>query len=802
VGDAKHLTFFEMLGNFSLGDYFKREAIQWAWEFVTQSLGLPRQRLWVTIYLDDDEAFDYWREVGLPEERVIRFGDEENFWGPAGDTGPCGPCSEIHYDHGEGVGCARPECGPNCDCSRFSEIWNLVFTQYDQQSDGSRIPLPNPNIDTGMGLERTAAAMQGVTSVYDTDLFIPLIELVGDLTGKRYGKDEATDRAMRVVAEHARAITFLIGDGVLPSNEGRGYVLRRVLRRAALFGRKLGMEEQFLGSLAETVIGNMSCVYPEIKQERKFILSTIAAEEMRFDQTLNVGLNLLDGFVEEAKSNGKDSISGMDIFKLYDTYGFPKELTAEIAAENGLSVDLEGFEQEMERQRERARAAQKVSLDTFITYSVPDQAECKFIDNKLSHSSTVEWFKYSDQSLQLVCHGQEVNMVIKETPFYGEMGGQVGDAGEIRGPRGRIVVANTIRTAKGTIVHQGEVAEGEISVGDTVTAKVDAERRLDIARNHTATHLLQAALREVLGDRVRQAGSLVDPDHLRFDFAHPSAVIKEELSQIQHIVNEKIRQNLKVTASNMPYQQALDRGALAFFEEQYGEEVRLLEIGKPPISAELCGGTHVKATGEIGFLHIVDESSIGAGLRRIEAITGRGAETYIDKQLSIIDEVAEDLKASPSEIKSRIAALHSEIDTERKRALVLERELSKNTVGSLLGEVVTINGIPVLTARVPASNMEALRQTGDMIKDSLKSILVVLGAVYGDQANFVAMLTPDLVKKGLHAGEIVKQVAQITGGRGGGRAEMGQGGGKDINKLDNALGLVRDLVVKHGDSGT
>jgi alanyl-tRNA synthetase len=690
VGDAKHLTFFEMLGNFSVGDYFKREAIQWAWEFVTQRLGLPRQRLWVTIYLDDDEAFNYWREVGLPEERVIRFGDEENFWGPAGDTGPCGPCSEIHYDHGNAIGCGSPDCGPNCDCSRFSEIWNLVFTQYDQQNDGSRIPLPKPNIDTGMGLERTAAAMQGVTSVYDTDLFIPLIELIGDLTGKRYGKDEATDRAMRVVAEHARAITFLIGDGVLPSNEGRGYVLRRVLRRAALFGRKLGLEEQFLGSLAETVIGNMSRVYPELKQERRFILSTIAAEEMRFDQTLNVGLNLLDGIIplkkeaaqaidvekegwrtvasqasQEADDNKfnvlasmivpmlialggklalratsldltsvvalgmqtalmpihnklekleKDlrhatrasirdvldeglkelersilTISGEETFLLYDTYGFPKELTAEIAAENGLSVDLEGFEAEMEHQRKRARAAQKINVDTLLVYSNLAQAECKFIDNKLSHSSTVEWLQYSDQSLQLVCHGQEVNMIIKETPFYGEMGGQVGDVGEILGPRGRIVVANTIRTAKGTIVHQGEVVEGEISVGDTVKAHVNRERRQDIARNHTATHLLQSALREVLGGHVRQSGSLVDPDHLRFDFAHPSALTKKELSQIQRIVNEKIRQNLKVTASNMPYQQALDNGALAFFDEQYGEEVRVLEIGKPPVSAELCG---------------------------------------------------------------------------------------------------------------------------------------------------------------------------------------------------------------------
>jgi len=652
-----------------------------------------------------------------------------------------------------------------------------------------------------MGLERTAAAMQEATSVYDTDLFVPLIELVGDMTGKKYGEDEATDRAIRVVAEHARAITFLIGDGVLPFNVGRGYVLRRVLRRAALFGRKLGMEEQFLGTLAQAVIAQMGSTYPELKRGQENILNTIAAEEMRFDQTLNVGLNLLDGFVEETKSNGKDSISGKDIFKLYDTYGFPKELTAEIAAENGLSVDLEGFEAEMERQRGRARIVP--GKTSFTGTGKLQVLPTLFIGYKsLRRDTQVTALTVDGKAIESVEQGQEVVVYLSETPFYGEMGGQVGDTGEITGPRGRFAVINSISPIPNVIIHQGNVVEGEISVGDTVKAHVNRERRQDIARNHTATHLLQSALREVLGGHVRQSGSLVDPDHLRFDFAHPSAVTEEELSQIQHKVNEKIRQNFKVTASNMPYQQALDRGALAFFEEQYGDEVRVLEIGKPPISTELCGGTHVKATGEIGYFHVVDESSIGAGLRRIEAVTGRGAESYIDMQLSIIDEVAEDLKASPSEIKSRIAALHSEIDTERKRALALERELSKNAVGSLLGDVVTINGIPVLTARVPASNMEALRQTGDLIKDSLESIFVVLGAVYGDQANFVAMLTPDLVKKGLHAGEIVKQVAQVTGGRGGGRAEMGQGGGKDINRLDNALNLVRDLVTKHGDSGT
>lgn len=814
VGNAKHLTFFEMLGNFSVGDYFKREAIQWAWEFVTQRLKLSQQRLWVTIFLDDDEAFDYWQEVGFPKERILRFGEEDNFWGPAGETGPCGPCSELHYDLGEGIGCGRPDCGPNCECGRFIEIWNLVFTQYDHQADGRRLPLPKPNIDTGMGLERTAVAMQGKISVYDTDLFTPIIDRVSRLTGKSYGEDEDIDKAIRIVAEHARAITFLIGDGVIPSNEGRGYVLRRVLRRAALFGRKLGVEEQFLGTLAEAVIAQMKPIYPELKREREFILSALAAEEERFDQTLNVGLNLLDGIIEEARGSGKSSISGEDVFQLYDTYGFPKELTAEIAAEHGLSVDLESFEKEMELQRERARAAHKIappripSGETFgrtkVSVSLPPT---EFVGSTRTRcqSKVINLLADEEKSVETAHTGQRVYVVLARTPFYGEMGGQVGDTGEIRAKKGRIEVTNTVRqTIKGNelIVHQGKVIEGQISVNDAIEAQVDEKRRHDIERNHVATHLLQAALREVLGDRVRQSGSLVAPDRLRFDFTYPHAPTKEQLAEVQRIVNEKIRQNLKVTAKMMPYQQALDRGALAFFEEKYEEEVRAVEIGKPPISSELCGGTHARATGEIGFFHVVDESSIGAGVRRIEAVTGRGAERYIDGQLSIIDEMVEELRAAPSEIKSRISALHSEIDAERKRALALERELLKKTVDSLLGEVLSINGIPVLTARVPASNMEALRHTGDLIKERLKSVLVVMGAVYDDQANFVAMLTPDLVKRGLHAGEIVKQVAQVAGGRGGGRAETGQAGGKDIDKLDDALSTVKDLVVKHGDSGT
>jgi alanyl-tRNA synthetase len=807
VGDSKHLTFFEMLGNFSVGDYFKREAIEWAWEFVTQRLGLPQERLWVTIFLDDDEAFDYWREVGVPEERILRFGEEDNFWGPAGETGPCGPCSELHYDLGEGIGCGRSDCGPNCECGRFIEIWNLVFTQYDQQRDGKRLPLPKPNIDTGMGLERTAVAMQGKTTVYDTDLFAPLIEHVANLAGKSYGEDEATDRAMRIVAEHARAATFLACDGVTPSNEGRGYVLRRVVRRAALFGGKLGLEERFLEDIAEEVIKKMEHVYPELTRYYAHILTVIDEEEERFHDTLGFALNLFDVLLRGYESEGEKTISGKDAFYFSDTLGLPREVQAEVAEEGGFEVDWEGFEEELDKQRERARAAHKSKLGEIAKAPAYTGGGLPFIEfvgedcHKLKHRSVVLQLAIKGDWKTRLFEGDEGEVVLEETPFYGEMGGQVGDTGEIRGPKGRFFVEDTIRPWPELTIHWGKVIEGYISLKDTVTAEVGKARRLDIARNHTATHLLQAALREVLGDHVRQSGSLVAPDRLRFDFTHPKALTKKELSQIQHLVNEKIRHNLPVKDRTTSRSEAIAQGALAFFEEKYEEDVRVLEIGKPPISIELCGGTHVRTTGEIGFFLIVGKSSIGAGMRRIEAVTGRDAEEFIEGQRAIIEEAAEELKAAPSEIISQISTLHAEIDAERKKASALERELLKNRVDSLLNKAESVNGIPVLVAKVSASNLEALRQMGDLIKQRLSSILVVLGAVYNDQANFVAMLTPDLVKRGLRADQIVKQVAEVTGGSGGGRAELGQAGGKDKDRLDEALELVRDLVAKHGNTG-
>jgi len=805
VGDTQHLTFFEMLGNFSIGDYFKKEAIAWAWEFVTERLKMPAERLWVTIYKDDEEAFQYWQDIGFPKERIKRFGAKENLWGPAGDSGPCGPCSELHYDFGKEIGCGKPKCGPNCECGRFVEMWNLVFTQYDQQKDGSRVPLPKPNIDTGMGLERTAAIMQGVTTVYKTDAFKPMIEHISKLASKRYGENEENDRAIRILSDHSRAITFLIADGVIPSNEGRGYVLRRVLRRAALFGRKLGLEELFLCNLAAEVIKRMGATYPELKREQKFILSTIEAEESRFRETLNVGLNLLDEMIDGIKKSGKKTIGGDDAFKLYDTYGFPLDVTKDVASEYGLKVDIEGFEREMEKQRGKARSAHKFKLDdktAIKLYTKENLPEVGFIGDdcsKLKHRSDILMMTAKGAKTAKLSQGDEGEIVLRETPFYGEMGGQLGDSGEIVGPHGRFVVEDTYHIGHELTIHRGKVAEGYIPAEEIVVAKVDEERRRDIARNHTATHLLQAALRQVLGEHIRQSGSLVSPDYFRFDFTHQKALTAEELAKIQRIVNDNIRRNYKVTATIMRYKEAVEIGALAFFDEKYADEVRVMEVGKPSISTELCGGSHVSATGEIGLICITAESSIGAGIRRIEAVTGRGAEKYIEGKQALIDEIAKALKSKPSDILNRISALQKEIETIRKKASSAEQQSLKSDAASLIDKIVEINGVRVLAARVAASDMDALRKMGDLLKGQSDSVLVVLAAEFNGQANFIAMATADLVAKGLHAGNIIKQVTKTVDGSGGGRAETGQGGGKDVAKLDEALKLVRELVAKHGD---
>ncbi len=803
VGDATHLTFFEMLGNFSVGDYFKAEAISWAWEFVTGRLAIPKKRLWISIFLDDDEAFKYWRQIGIPESKILRFGEEDNFWGPAGDSGPCGPCSEIYYDFGEDVGCQRASCAPGCDCGRFSEIWNLVFTQYNQDKDGNRTPLPRPNIDTGMGLERTAAVLQGKASVYGTDLFTPLLAGISRLTGRKYGAGRDTDNAMRVTAEHGRGITFLIGDGVMPDNEGRGYVLRRLLRRAALFGRRLGLAKPFLAEIAEATIKQMKHVYPEIEQRRDFILRVIKQEEARFSETLTTGLELLDGVIASATGKKENLISGQDAFRLYDTYGFPVELTREIASQRGFSVDLDGFNREMEKQRKRAKASHKFELAEKEKVALGGELDIKsttFVGyQEVKQKTIVRGFLSGGGTVSMIKEGQEAGLILESTPFYGEMGGQVGDTGEIRGTSGRFTVTGTVRITPGIIVHQGRVAEGSLSVGDEVAAEVDRERRLDIARNHTATHLLQAALRQVLGEHVQQRGSVVAPERFSFDFSHLAALTPEEMQQVQRTVNERVRQNLPVYDEELPYKEAISTGAIALFDEKYGDVVRVLRIGRQSVSTELCGGTHVTSTGEIGLFHILSEHSIGAGLRRIEALTGRQSETYINQRFSDLERMAEYLETKPDNLSNRVHVLSNELKEERKKRQALEKEVSRDKAKSMLqarDEIKEVHGIKVLARRVgDNTGMDTLREMSDSLIDGLGRAVVVLGTVWEDKPTFVANVAPGLVGEGIiKAGDIVKKVAQATGGSGGGKDKIAQGGGKDKSKLDEALRRVPEYL--------
>jgi len=800
VGDPHHLTFFEMLGNFSIGDYFKREAIDWAWEFVTRNLALTPSRLWITIFHDDEESFGYWRETGVPEERILRFGEKDNFWGPAGNSGPCGPCSEIHYDLGPEVGCQRPSCAPGCDCGRFSEIWNLVFTQYNQDESGKRTLLPKPNIDTGMGLERAAAALQGKGSVYETDLFLPLLECVSALAGRRYGADDEADNALRIVAEHGRGITFLIADGVLPANEGRGYVLRRLLRRAALFSRRLAEGKPFLTEVAKTTIQKMGHVYPEIRQKEDFILRVIASEEDRFSETLSIGLRLLDEIMEKACHRKPARISGKEVFKLYDTYGFPAELTTEVVSRSGLSVDLAGFEKEMAGQRERARAAHKFEGKGNVRVGGQlDIKETRFVGyDRLGCKAAITEILVDSKPAATVKEGEEASLILDSTPFYAEMGGQLGDTGDIIGKKGKFLVTNTIYGPQDVVLHQGKVTEGSLTVEDEVEAVVDRERRLDIARNHTATHLLQLALRQVLGEHVEQRGSLVAPERLRFDFSHLEALTGEEIRRVSHIVNDTIRRNLPVYGQLTSYKQAVAEGATALFGEKYGDEVRVVKIGETAVSAELCGGTHVASTGELGLFQITSEDGIGTGLRRIEAVTGRGAEEYVANQLTSLHNIAESLKTSPGELEDRVAELAAELDGERRRALNLERELAHKVAASLASQVEVVNGVKVLAARVPSCRLETLRETSDQLREQLKSAVIVLGTIHNNKPLFLAAVTPDLAERGYHAGEIVNRVAGVAGGRGGGKARFAQAGGKYPEKLDEALRLVRDFIQGGG----
>ena len=795
VGNGHSLTFFEMLGNFSIGDYFKKGAIELAWEFVTEYLKLPRDHLWASIFREDEEAFGLWQEIALPGHRIVRLGREDNFWGPAGETGPCGPCSEIFYDRGPEVGCGREDCAPGCECERFLEIWNLVFMQYDQDAEGTLTPLPQQNIDTGMGLERTAVVMQDVGSVYETDLLAPLIARACDLVGKPYGEEEMVDRSLRIMAEHGRAITFLVADGVLPSNEGRGYVLRRILRRAVRHGKLLGREEPFLDEIASAVMEIMGEQYPELRERESFVLGVVAQEEIGFQQTLAVGTALLEDLMKGVASAGGSLLPGDKVFRLYDTYGFPLELTREMASDNGLELDEAGFEEAMVEQRQRAREAQTFGLATESEFYRPlDLPRTPFLGyERLAAESKIINLARDEKEVNEVAVGDQVAVVLRETPFYAEAGGQVGDTGLTGNSAGEVAVRDTRSPLPGLIVHYGEVKQGTLRRGDAVVARVDEARRLDIARNHTATHLLHRALRDVLGGHAQQAGSEVSPERLRFDFTHLQAVDRGELDDVERLVNEKVREDLPVATKVTDYHSAVASGAFAIFGEKYGDEVRMVSAGD--YTRELCGGTHLRATGQIGFFYILSEGSIGRGLRRIEAVTGRGAEEYVRERLSVMEGLAAALGGTPADLESNLNNLLSEVDAQRREMREVQRRLAKAETARVLEEVREVNGIKVLAAQVEAPGMETLREMTDWLQTRLGSAVIVLGAVMGGKPGFVAAVTPDLVERGLKADALVREVAAVVGGGGGGRATLAQAGGRDPHLIGEALRLVTSLVT-------
>ena len=827
VGDHKHLTFFEMLGNFSIGDYFKEGAVGFAWELVTELFGLSPDRLYVTIHLDDDEAYDIWHDqVGVPPERIYRYGDKDNWWGPAGTEGPTGPCSEIHYDGGVEKGCSggrmvevdtltaqlREErdgaagrevdgCHPNCDCERFVELWNLVFMQYYQDPERNRTALPAPSVDTGMGLERAAVILQGKNNIYETDLFTAIIDRACQLTGREYGADTDTDFALRVIAEHARASAFLIGDGVVPGNEGRGYVLRRVIRRAIRYGRRLGLTGPFLGEVVQEVIPRFQAVYGELSLNRDFILRVIDLEEERFAEAFGRGNEILLEMIAGQSSNGSTgTISGRETFVLYDTYGFPPELTAEIAREHGLDVDLDGFEAEMERQREQSRAGQQFdgSMEMLTAYENLGAGRTEFTGHGLTdQESVVAALLVDGASSGHATQGQQAEVVISRTPFYAEGGGQLGDQGYIHGPNGLFRVEDTQSPIAGLIVQKGVVEEGHIAVGDPVHASVDPARRLDSSRNHSGTHILHAALRSVLGPHVRQAGSLVAPERMRFDFSHVGRMSRDELLAVQSLANEKVRANLLVSAQETSYADAVRQGALAFFGDRYGDVVRVVrmaEDGTDPFSFEVCGGTHVAATGQVGTLLVLGESSIGGGMRRVEALTGRAAEALFVEQTATLDALSNRLQTPVADLEARLDSYMQETDDLRRRLASLERSLLRSEAESLLQRVADVDGVRVVAGRTSAHNADGMREMGDFLRDKLSSCVVTLGGLSDGSPILVTMVTGDLVERGLNAGHIARDAAKLMGGGGGGRPEMAQAGGRQPEKLDEALAAVPHLI--------
>ncbi|MEN6508752.1 MAG: alanine--tRNA ligase [Smithella sp.] len=796
---ARHHTFFEMLGNFSFGDYFKEDAISWAWEYLIDVVKLPKDKLWVTIFENDDEAFKIWHEkMKVPSERIVRMGEKSNFW-MMGETGPCGPCSEILYDQGEGTGCGRPECDVYCDCDRHLEIWNNVFTQYDRDETGKLTPLAKPSIDTGMGLERLAAVIQGVKSNYDTDLFAPLIRFVEKTSGKIYGKNADHDISIRVIADHSRAVTFLIGDGIMPSNEGRGYVLRRILRRAARHGKMLGINKPFLNEAAMVVIDMMKYTYPDLADKASYITKVILNEEQRFMETLDAGLRVLQEETAALKDDGKSVLPGSLIFKLYDTFGFPTDLTADIVKKDNLTLDTAGFEAQMELQRERARGAWKGSGEEAV-------AECYL---KVSSSGILSEFCgyegvtrdkakvtaiFVDGKPAEIAHvGQQAEIVLDSTPFYGESGGQAGDTGYLEGNDFTFTVENTKKPVENFIVHKGMVKSGQIKIGATAKLTVDLERRKAIAANHSGTHILQAALKAVLGDHIKQSGSLVNAERLRFDFTHFSKISDEELRRVETIANDMIRKNLTVQTEVCTLEDALKTGATAVFDEKYGTTVRIVKMGE--MSMELCGGTHVERTGDIGLLKIVHESAIAAGVRRIEAVTGREAVLHIQKAEEELKQAAGLFKAGHFEVYDRAEKLLRNVRELEKEIEGLKGKLAAKDSGDLMSHVREIAGVKVLAEEVNISDAKTLRDFGDKLRDKMASGIILLGSRTNDKAMLLCMVTKDLAGK-YHAGNIIKELAPIVGGKGGGRPDMAQAGGTEPENLSKVFPALEKLLAK------
>lgn len=793
---ARHGTFFEMLGNFSFGDYFKHEAIAWSWEFLTQVVGLDANRLYPSVYQDDDEAFDIWnKEVGIPAERIFRFGKEDNFWEHG--AGPCGPCSEIYYDRGEKYGCGKPGCTVGCDCDRYIEVWNNVFTQFENDGEGHYETLKQKNIDTGMGLERLAVVVQDVDSIFDVDTICALRNKVCEVAGKTYGANHDDDVSIRLITDHMRSATFLISDGVMPANEGRGYVLRRLIRRAARHGRLLGIQGQFLAKLSATVIEGSKDGYPELEEKKDFILNVLTNEESQFNKTIDQGLRILNDMETEMKAAGKNTLSGSDAFKLYDTYGFPMDLTKEILEEKGYAIDEEGFKAEMEAQRERARTAREVTnymgADATVYDEIDTSVTTEFTGyDKLTDTSKVTVLTTETEIVGSLMEGQKGTVFVENTPFYATMGGQEGDTGVISTANGVFKVEDTIKLRGGKYGHVGTMESGMISAGETVTLGVCSAGRADTCKNHSATHLLQKALKTVLGSHVEQKGSLVTPTRLRFDFAHFQPMTAEEIAEVEALVNKEIQAGLEVKTQVMGIEDAKKTGAMALFGEKYGDEVRVVSMGD--FSVELCGGTHVANTSAITLFKIVSEAGVAAGVRRIEALTGNNVLEYYREMENNLHNIAKALKTSPAEIQDKIAHLQKEVKELHSENESLKSKMAQESLGDVMNQVVEVKGVKVLASAVADVDMNGLRDLGDQLKEKLGEGVVVLASAKDGKVSLLAMVTPGAMSQGAHAGNLIKAAAAIVGGGGGGRPNMAQAGGKKPEKIGEAIAKVPELV--------